>query len=84
MRLPNVRGAIMGASHPRQLELFEAYEFALECREIMRFNPSEQDLFDDYAKACLDIERDVCRAVSDARLSARMLRARLDDPKRTL
>lgn len=24
MRLPNVRGAIMGASHPRQLELFEA------------------------------------------------------------
>ena len=66
MRLPKVRSRIMHAAHPWQLELFEAYELAVECRELMRINPSEAGLFEQYCETCLDIERDVTRAMSGA------------------
>jgi hypothetical protein len=59
MRLPQIRDRILIAHHRWQLELFEAYEVAIETREVMRLNPSEADLFEEYSRVCLEIERDV-------------------------
>ncbi|MFP3546726.1 hypothetical protein SB748_25070 [Rhizobium sp. SIMBA_035] len=67
MRLPKVRSRIMHAAQPWQLELFEAYELAVEYRELMRINPSETGLFEEYCETCLDIERDVARFMTDTR-----------------
>jgi hypothetical protein len=70
MRLPQMRSRIMSARRPWQLQMFEAYELAVETREFMRFNPSEEILFEEYVTACLEIERDVVRSMRDDRLES--------------
>lgn len=56
----------MAARSPSQLELFEAYELAVETRDRVRMRPSEAELFEEYSSICLEIELDVVRRLSEA------------------
>lgn len=80
MRLPKIRSRIMLAAAPWQLDLFEAYERAVSFREIMRLSPSQDDLFAEYAKTCLHIERDILCAMTEKNLRSEAGAARLDGP----
>ena len=65
MRLPDVRDSIMREDRSWQLELFEAYQLAVEFRDVLRLDPSCQELFEEYEKTCLDLERDVDRVMRE-------------------
>lgn len=77
MRLPGVRGRIMQATHPWQPELFETYHVAAGFRETLRGEITQQELFDEYEQTCLEIERDVERAMND---DGQILTARVPRP----
>lgn len=65
MRLPYMRKLIMAARDPWLLELFEAYQMAVEARDSVRrrrFNPK---LVLEHDETCLVIERHVIRAIEE-------------------
>ncbi len=80
MRLPDVRDSIMRESRSWQLELFEAYQLAVEFREVLRLDPSCQELFEEYEKTCLDLERDVERVMRETTDRARGKARRSNNP----
>jgi hypothetical protein len=65
LRLPKLRSRIMNTVLPWHLDLFEAYELSIEFREVMRVSPSQEDLFQEYVRTCLDLEREVARAITE-------------------
>ncbi|MGR9245740.1 hypothetical protein [Rhizobium leguminosarum] len=71
MRLPQMRKLIMAACDPLQLELFEAYQMAVEARDAVqrqRFNPN---LVREYNETCFEIEQHVIRAIQVPSFSQR-------------
>ncbi|MBP2446232.1 hypothetical protein [Rhizobium leguminosarum] len=65
MRLPEMRKLIMEARDPWQLQLFEAYQMAVEARDSVRrqgFNPNRVR---EYDEVCFEIERHVISAVHE-------------------
>ncbi len=65
MRIPKLRSRIMDTVLPWHLDLFEAYELSIEFREVMRVSPSQEHLFEEYVRTCLDLEREVSRAMTE-------------------
>ncbi len=65
LRLPQMRSRIMTAKLSWQLDLFEAYQMAVEARENMREDPATSGLFDEYVDTCLELERDVVRTLRE-------------------
>lgn len=63
MRLPQLRKLIMESRDPSQLELFEAYQMAVEARDLVRGQPSSSKLIREYDQTCLEIEQHVIRAM---------------------
>ncbi|MDV4159269.1 hypothetical protein ACCT14_22035 [Rhizobium brockwellii] len=65
MRLPHMRTLIMAARDPLQLELFEAYQMAVEARDTLRGRPSNSKLVREYDETCFEIEQHVIRAMQE-------------------
>ncbi|MBY5361221.1 hypothetical protein HFO97_14890 [Rhizobium leguminosarum] len=65
MRLPHMRKLIKAACDPLQLELFEAYQKAVEARDILRGQPFNSNLVREYDETCLEIEQHVIRAMQE-------------------
>jgi hypothetical protein len=65
MRLPHMRTLIMAARDPLQLELFEAYQMAVEARDTLRGRPSNSNLVREYDETCFEIEQHVIRAMQE-------------------
>ncbi|PDT15833.1 hypothetical protein CO670_15145 [Rhizobium sp. J15] len=61
MRLPQMRKLIMEARDPWQLELFEAYQKAVEARG----RSSDAELIREYDEICCEIEQHLVRALSE-------------------
>ncbi|RUM25102.1 hypothetical protein EFQ99_09955 [Rhizobium vallis] len=66
MRLPQLRKLIMESRDPSQLELFEAYQMAIEARHLVRGQPSSSKLIREYDETCFEIERHVIRALDQS------------------
>jgi len=66
MRLPQMRKLIMEARDQWLLELFEAYQMAVEARDSVRTRRFNPNLVQEYDETCLVIERHVIRAIEDA------------------
>ncbi len=64
MRLPQMRNLIMEASDRWQLELFEAYQIAVETRDALRRQPFNSDLARECDETCSEIEQHIVRAMS--------------------
>ncbi|MGZ2379788.1 hypothetical protein [Rhizobium brockwellii] len=65
MRLPHMRTLIMAACDPLQLELFDAYQMAVEARDDVRRRRFNPNLVREYDETCLVIERHVIRAMQE-------------------
>ncbi|MGO6815036.1 hypothetical protein [Rhizobium leguminosarum] len=65
MRLPHMRTLIMAACDPLQLELFEAYQMAVEARDSVRRRRFNPNLVREYDETCLEIEQHVIRAMQE-------------------
>lgn len=65
MRLPHLRQRILQARTPWQLELFEAYQVAVEARDSLREEPPTSDLLQEYDETCLEIEQHIIRAMHE-------------------
>lgn len=65
MRLPQMRQRIMKAYEPWQLDLFEAYQMAVETRDFLRKQPFQSNLLWEYDEACLEIELHLTRAMHE-------------------
>lgn len=65
MRLPEIRKLIMEARDPWQLELFEAYQIAVEAREALRGQSSHAHQVREYDETCSEIEQDLIRTMSE-------------------
>ncbi|MFB2567577.1 hypothetical protein [Rhizobium sp. IMFF44] len=63
MRLPRMRNLIMEARDRWQLELFEAYEIAVETRDALRGEPFNSDLVQECDETCSEIEQHIVRAM---------------------
>ena len=66
MRLPQMRKLIMEARDPWLLELFEAYQMAVEARDSVRKRRFNPNLVLEYDETCLVIERHVICAIEEA------------------
>ncbi|SCB56999.1 hypothetical protein GA0061105_101842 [Rhizobium aethiopicum] len=66
MRLPQMRALIMEVRDPWQLELFEAYQMAVEARDRLRRRRFNQTLVREYEETCVEIEQHVIRAMHEA------------------
>ncbi|MBX4924201.1 hypothetical protein HJA76_31830 [Rhizobium bangladeshense] len=66
MRLPQMRTLIMKARDPWQLELFEAYQMAVEARDRLRRRQFNLRLVREYEETCVEIEQHVIRAMHEA------------------
>ncbi|WP_168879297.1 hypothetical protein [Rhizobium sp. P28RR-XV] len=67
MRLPQIRKLIMEARDRWQLELFEAYQVAVETRDALRGQPFNSDLVQECEETCSEIERHiVCAMLKDS------------------
>ncbi|MFS8056081.1 hypothetical protein QD357_25135 [Rhizobium sp. BR 317] len=62
MRLPEMRNLIMEARDPWQLELFEAYQAAVEARNALQGQSFKVDLARKYDETCSEIEKHIVRA----------------------
>ena len=65
MRLPHMRTPIMEAREPRQLELFEAYQMAVEARDRLRRRGFNLKLVREYDETCVEIEQHVIDAMHE-------------------
>ncbi|AHF83582.1 hypothetical protein E0I74_07910 [Rhizobium laguerreae] len=65
MRLPQMRKLIMETRDPWQLELFEAYQMAVEARDAVRRHRFNSNLVREYDETCSEIERHVIRAMRE-------------------
>ncbi|MBX4953904.1 hypothetical protein [Rhizobium lentis] len=65
MRLPQMRTLIMKARDPWQLELFEAYQMAVEARDRLRRRRFNLKLVREYDETCVEIEQHVVRAMHE-------------------
>ncbi|TBY08821.1 hypothetical protein [Rhizobium laguerreae] len=65
MRLPQMRKLIMETRDPWQLELFEAYQMAVEARDAVRGHRFNSNLVREYDETCSEIERHVIRAMRE-------------------
>ncbi|MBY5542346.1 hypothetical protein HFO60_20345 [Rhizobium leguminosarum] len=65
MRLPQMRKLIMETLDPWQLELFEAYQMAVEARDAVRRQRFNPNLVREYDETCSEIERHVIRAMRE-------------------
>jgi len=63
MRLPQMRTLIMESRDPWLLELFEAYQMAVEARDLVRGQPVNAKLVREYDETCFEIEQHVIRAM---------------------
>ncbi|ANK85390.1 MULTISPECIES: hypothetical protein [Rhizobium] len=63
MRLPQMRALIMQARDPWQLELFEAYQMAVEARDRLRRRRFNLKLVREYDETCVEIEQHVIGAM---------------------
>lgn len=63
MRLPQMRTLIMQARDPWQLELFEAYQMAVEARDRLRRRRFNLKLVREYDETCVEIEQHVMGAM---------------------
>ncbi|MBX5194357.1 hypothetical protein HJB82_03260 [Rhizobium sp. NZLR10] len=66
MRLPEMRKLIMEARDPLQLELFEAYQMAVEARDAVRRRGFNSHRVREYDEVCVEIERHVISAMHEA------------------
>jgi hypothetical protein len=66
MRLPEMRKLIMEARDPLQLELFEAYQMAVEARDAVRRQGFNSHRVREYDEVCVEIERHVISAMHEA------------------
>ncbi|MBY3036465.1 hypothetical protein [Rhizobium laguerreae] len=64
-RLPQLRKLIMETRDPWQLELFEAYQMAVEARDAVRRQRFNPNLVREYEETCSEIERHVIRAMRE-------------------
>ncbi|MBY5819547.1 hypothetical protein HFN60_28570 [Rhizobium leguminosarum] len=71
MRLPQMRKLIMEARDPWQLELFEAYQMAVEARDAVRRRRFNPNLVLEYEETCSDIEQHVIRAIQEPSFAQR-------------
>ncbi|EJT06003.1 hypothetical protein RCCGE510_06472 [Rhizobium sp. CCGE 510] len=65
MRLPEMRTLIMEAREPRQLELFEAYQMAVEARDSVRRQGFNSSRVREYDQVCFEIEQHVIGAMHE-------------------
>ncbi|MBX4927302.1 hypothetical protein [Rhizobium binae] len=65
MRLPQMRTLIMDAREPWQLELFEAYQMAVEARDRLRRRRFNLKLVREYDETCVEIEQHVIGAMHE-------------------
>ncbi|KPH04905.1 hypothetical protein FHX14_002068 [Rhizobium sp. BK619] len=68
MRLPEMRKLIMEARDPWQLQLFEAYQMAIEARDSVRKRRFDPKLVQEYDETCFEIEKHVIRAIHEPSL----------------
>ncbi|AHG45034.1 hypothetical protein RLEG12_18090 [Rhizobium leguminosarum bv. trifolii CB782] len=66
MRLPEMRKLIMEARDPWQLELFEAYQMAVEARDAVQRRRVSSKLVQEYDQTCFEIEKHVIRAILES------------------
>ncbi|MBY5324505.1 hypothetical protein ACC713_14330 [Rhizobium johnstonii] len=71
MRLPHMRKLIMAACDPLELELFEAYQMAVEARDAVRRRRFNPNLVREYDETCSDIEQHVIRAIQEPSFAQR-------------
>ncbi|MGO8193143.1 hypothetical protein ACC786_14830 [Rhizobium ruizarguesonis] len=71
MRLPHMRTLIMAACDRLQLELFEAYQMAVEARDALRGRQFNANLVREYDETCFEIERHVIRAIQETSYAQR-------------
>ncbi|RFB96506.1 hypothetical protein B5K08_09045 [Rhizobium leguminosarum bv. trifolii] len=65
MRLPEMRKLIMEARDPWQLQLFEAYQMAIEARDCVRKQHFDPKRVQEYDETCFEIEKHVIRAIHE-------------------
>ncbi|PDS72853.1 hypothetical protein [Rhizobium sp. L43] len=65
MRLPLMRTLIMEARGPWQLELFEAYQMAVEARDAVQRRKVHTNILREYDETCFEIEQHVIRAIQE-------------------
>ncbi|ARM88040.1 hypothetical protein RHEC894_CH01726 [Rhizobium sp. CIAT894] len=70
MRLPLMRTLIMEARDPWQLELFEAYQMAVEARDALRRRRPNSYMVREYDETCCEIEQHVIRAMRELSIGA--------------
>ncbi|EJC72977.1 hypothetical protein RJJ65_33715 [Rhizobium hidalgonense] len=66
MRLPEMRKLIMEARDPWQLELFEAYQMAVEARDAVQRRRVSSKLVQEHDETCFEIEKHVIRAIHES------------------
>ncbi|MBY5312534.1 hypothetical protein GR210_09875 [Rhizobium leguminosarum] len=71
MRLPQIRKLIMAACDPLQLDLFEAYQMAVEARDTLRGQPFNSHLVRECDETCFEIEQHVIRAIQEPSFAQR-------------
>ncbi|EJC78967.1 hypothetical protein Rleg4DRAFT_0547 [Rhizobium leguminosarum bv. trifolii WSM2297] len=80
MRLPEMRTLIMQARDPLQLELFEAYQMAVEARDAVQRRRVSSKLLQEYDETCFEIEKHVIRTIHEPSVGDAALHSKPGEP----